>query len=190
MISTLLFGAKLDAVKCARCGVEEAGVAGRCKDCGAQLAALQPSVWPRTVGALAAGSLIYLCTLYRGLTYAQRMNVCRAPPDDTYTVGERVVLRPCDPGLPYVLFVFSGLTLVAGFVLTLRAPRLRYTIASLLLAAVFATQWYIIMMDWQIDPTDHNLWPFEVIALAVMAAPVYLGAALAHAIDAHSKRKR
>jgi hypothetical protein len=118
------------------------------------------------------------------------MNVCRAAPDNTYTVGGRVVLRPCDPGLPYVLFIFSGLTLVAGSLLTLRTPRLRYTIASLLLAAVFASQWYIIWMDWQLDPTSHNLWPFEVVALAVMAAPVYLGAALAQAMDAYAKRNR
>lgn len=122
------------------------------------------SVWPRAVGALAAGSLIYLSTLYRGLTYAQRIN-----------------------GLPYVLFVFSGLMLVAGFVLTLRTPRLRYTIASLLLAGVFAGNWYVLMMDWRIDPTYHNLFPFEFVILAVLAAPVYLGAAFAQAVDARTR---
>ena len=121
-------------VKCARCGKEEADGAGRCPHCDARPLAVGPPVWPRALGALAAGSLIYLCTLYRGLAYDQRGHDCRPPPDNTYIVGGRVVLRPCDPGLPFEFFIFSGLMLAAGFALALRIPRLRYTVASLILA--------------------------------------------------------
>lgn len=176
-------------VKCARCGKEEADGAGRCPHCDARPLAVGPPVWPRALGALAAGSLIYLCTLYRGLAYDQRGHDCRPPPDNTYIVGGRVVLRPCDPGLPFEFFIFSGLMLAAGFALALRIPRLRYTVASLILAGVFAGQWYVLTMDWQIDPTGHNLLPFEVILLAIFAAPAYLGAAVAHAVDASTKQQ-
>ncbi len=113
----------------------------------------------------------------------------QAAPDNTYIVGGRVVLRPCDPGLPFEFFIFSGLMLAAGFALALRIPRLRYTVASLILAGVFAGQWYVLTMDWQIDPTGHNLLPFEVILLAIFAAPAYLGAAVAHAVDASTKQQ-
>jgi hypothetical protein len=46
-----------------------------------------------------------------------------------------------------------------------------------------------LMRDWAIDPTDHNLFPFEYIALTVVAAPAYIGAGCAHLWDRLAERK-
>jgi hypothetical protein len=68
--------------------------------------------------------------------------------------------------------------LVCGFVLARGARSHRYRIAAAFLAALFAANACVIAFDWTIDPTGHNLFPFEFALLAILACPAFIGAAV------------
>ena len=79
-------------------------------------------------------------------------------------------------GSGFAVVALGGL--VAGFVLANGARPHRYRIAAAFLAALFAANACVIAFDWTIDPTDHNLFPFEFVLLGILACPAFLGAAL------------
>jgi hypothetical protein len=109
----------------------------------------------RSAAAFAAGVLANLFVLFRFLTYSQRNN----QPVSTFVI-------------------FAGVCFLAGFAVTVGVNRSRLRIATWLLIGVCVSQMGVIWLDWQKDPTDHNLFPFEMIYLCVLASPAYLGAAV------------
>jgi hypothetical protein len=107
----------------------------------------------RSAAAFAAGVLANLLVLFRFLTYTQRNH----QPVSTFVI-------------------FAGVCFLAGFAVTLGLSRVRFRVASWLLIGVCIAQMGVILLDWQKDPTDHNLFPFEMFYLCVLASPAYLGA--------------
>jgi hypothetical protein len=112
----------------------------------------------RSATAFAVGAVVYLAILYRGLSYTERNHLSSTS-----------------------YLVFAAVLLGMGFVLALGLDRGRYRIASWIIAGIWAGHMFVVSRDWRVDPTDHNLLPFEFIILAVVASPVYIGAALARA---------
>jgi len=116
-----------------------------------------PSVTPFPIGRYAAafvgGALANLCVLFRFLTYHERNNL----PPSTF-------------------LLFAGVCFLVGFGVTFGSAGSRFRIASCVLAGVCAAQMAVIVSDWQKDPTDHNLFPFELAYLCLAASPAYLGA--------------
>ncbi len=108
----------------------------------------------RSAAAFAAGVLANLLVLFRFLTYTERNN----QPASTFVI-------------------FAGVCFLSGFAITLGVSRSRLRIATWLIIGVCVAQMGVIWLDWQKDPTDHNLFPFEMIFLCVLASPAYLGAA-------------
>jgi hypothetical protein len=84
-------------------------------------------------------------------------------------------------GLPYSVrereapgLLWLGLgALLATVALRIRAPRTKP--AAWIVGGVFAAHAALIAYDWTIDPTDHNLLPFEFVALGIVCAPAFLG---------------
>jgi len=74
--------------------------------------------------------------------------------------------------------VVVAAALLGGFVLAWGARPHRYRIAAAFVAAMFAANAFVIAADWAVDPTDHNMFPFEFIILGIVASPAFLGAAL------------
>jgi len=118
----------------------------------------------RTVAALVAGAVIYVCTLFRFLSYSARNHLSA----NSY------------------LF-FALLMLAAGAAVALGAER-RYRLAWLALCGVFAAHACVVVADWMQDPTNHNLLPFEFVMLGIVASPVFLGAACSRLLDRLAKR--
>jgi hypothetical protein len=75
----------------------------------------------------------------------------------------------------------------AGFGLTFGLARGRYWICHTLVLTVSLCNAILIALDWQTDPTSHNLFPFEFLMIGLIAVPAYLGAMLSHL--AHMARK-
>ena len=73
-----------------------------------------------------------------------------------------------------------------GFLLTLRAGKSRYRVVHWILAGVFVAHIWVIQLDWRVDPTDHNLLPFEFVFLGIMALPGYAAAKAAQLVDRFS----
>ena len=107
----------------------------------------------RCAAAFAAGVLTNILVLFRFLTYTQRNHL----PASTY-------------------IIFSGACFLAGFAVTLGVDRSSFRIATWLVAGVCAAQIGVIWLDCRDDPTNHNLFPFEMAYLCVLASPAYLGA--------------
>jgi len=66
------------------------------------------------------------------------------------------------------------IALAAGFFLAARP--LRTWLA--MFAGFTAANIVLIVVDCWKDPTNHNLWPFEILSIAVLTAPAALGALL------------
>jgi hypothetical protein len=113
----------------------------------------------RSAAAFVAGVIVYLATLYRGLSYTQRLSLS---------------------GTSYL--VFAGLLLFMGSILTVGLKIARYRIASWIIAGVWVGHIVVVKWDWQADPTNHNLLPFEFIILAIVALPAYIGVAVTRLI--------
>lgn len=112
----------------------------------------------RSAAAFASGVIVYLATLYRGLSYTQRLSLS---------------------GTSYLVFVC--LLLVMGSILTVGLRFTRYRIASWMIAGVWVGHIVVVKWDWQVDPTSHNLLPFEFIILGIVSLPAYVGVAVTHA---------
>ena len=84
-------------------------------------------------------------------------------------------------------WLFSGACFLIGFAVTFGTVSRPFRLANWVLFGVIVAQMMVIWFDWQKDPTDHNLLPFELIFFWVLASPAYLGAA-ASRILATAKR--
>jgi hypothetical protein len=87
--------------------------------------------------------------------------------------------RGHDP-LPWYLLPI--LAFLAGLVLTLAYDGKKRWIPVAILGGFFAANACLIVADCAADPTNHNLWPFEFILIAVAAAPAFLGAGISHLV--------
>jgi hypothetical protein len=70
------------------------------------------------------------------------------------------------------------LAFTAGFVLTLGRTHHRLLMPVALLGGFCIANACLIVADCWKDPTNHNLWPFEFVEIAVLTAPAFLGTAL------------
>jgi hypothetical protein len=52
-----------------------------------------------------------------------------------------------------------------------------------LIGGFFAAHICLVVADCASDPTNHNLWPFEFVFLAVMTSPAFLGAGISGLIQ-------
>ena len=71
-----------------------------------------------------------------------------------------------------LVFMFT-----VGFALTLPRTNHRLLIPMALVCGLCATHLWSIVMDWGNDPTSHNLWPFELVAMVSLTMPAFLGGA-------------
>lgn len=76
----------------------------------------------------------------------------------------------------FVAVMIGGL--IGGLLLARGVRPHRYRIAAAFLAAIFAANACVIAFDWTVDPTDHNMFPFEFVLLGILAIPAFLGAAI------------
>lgn len=79
-------------------------------------------------------------------------------------------------------YLLPVLAFLAGLLLTLGFDGKKRWIPVALLGGFFAANACLIVADCSADPTNHNLWPFEFVLIAVASAPAFLGAALSYLI--------
>jgi uncharacterized membrane protein YphA (DoxX/SURF4 family) len=85
---------------------------------------------------------------------------------------------------PFLIIVTIG-----GFLLSLGLARRRFSVPTCLLLTLFIANAILIVVDWTTDATDHNLFPFEFIFIALLTLPAYFGALVASAIDRFRARE-
>jgi hypothetical protein len=90
-------------------------------------------------------------------------------------------IRERGPGLVPWYFL-PVLALVAGLFLTLGFEGKKRWIPAAMLGSFFAANACLIVADCAEDPTNHNLWPFEFVLIAVATAPAFLGAGISHLV--------
>src|ERR1700674_2691875 len=102
------------------------------------------------VVAAAVGALTYLLVLYRFQTYTERNNT---------------------PAQTFMLFAAIIFLLSCGLGLVVPASPGRAV--AFLVLGIFAAHSAVIWVDWQEDPTNHNLLPFEFVYYFVLCCPGY-----------------
>jgi hypothetical protein len=115
---------------------------------------------PRMWLALGAGALVYICVLYRFLSYSERNHLS----GDTWSL-------------------FATLALIVGLVVTLGAAKRRIRVATAAFAGVWLAHLLVMIADCSQDGTRHNLGPIEFVLLGFYALPIYIGAAAAGLVD-------
>jgi len=85
-----------------------------------------------------------------------------------------------DPLPWYFLPIFAFL---AGLLLTIALKGQKRWVPTIMLGGFFAANVCLIVVDCSADPTNHNLWPFEFVLIAMAIAPAFLGAGISHLID-------
>lgn len=70
------------------------------------------------------------------------------------------------------------LALAAGFLLSMGIEGERRWIPVAMLAGFAAANACLIVADCKADPTNHNLWPFEFLIIALAMSPAFVGAGL------------
>jgi len=78
---------------------------------------------------------------------------------------------------------FLIIMFVAGFLLTLGVESRRFWVCTSVLLTLFVANTILIVIDCIPDPTNHNLFPFEFVEIAVLTLPAYLGASVAAVVD-------
>jgi peptidoglycan/LPS O-acetylase OafA/YrhL len=90
--------------------------------------------------------------------------------------------REHGPGiLPW--YFLPILAFVAGLLLTLAAEGKKRSIPAAMLGGFCVANACLIVADCASDPTNHNLWPFEFVMIAIATAPAFLGAGVSAVID-------
>ena len=85
-------------------------------------------------------------------------------------------------------YLLPVLAFAAGLLLTLGFDGKKRWLPVALLGGFFAANACLIVADCSEDPTNHNLWPFEFVLIAVATAPAFLGAGISHLIGRGRKR--
>jgi hypothetical protein len=80
-------------------------------------------------------------------------------------------------------YLLPILAFVAGLLLTLAFDGKKRWIPVAMLGGFCAANACLIVADCSVDPTNHNLWPFEFVLIAVAMAPAFLGAGISAVID-------
>ncbi len=75
------------------------------------------------------------------------------------------------------------LAFVLGLLLTYSLEGKKRWIPTVMLGASFLANACLIVSDCAADPTDHNLWPFEFVIIAVAMSPAFIGAGISSYID-------
>jgi len=75
------------------------------------------------------------------------------------------------------------LAFAAGLALTITVDGKKRWIPVVMLGAFCAANACLIAADCKADPTNHNLWPFEFVMIALGTAPAFLGAGISAVID-------
>jgi hypothetical protein len=108
----------------------------------------------RYLGSLAAGAGLYCLAYHPWLPYSVRERSMQAT--------------------DFLLVLLGGFA--AGAVAAWGSRRARLPVAGAFLAGMWAANAVVISADWKIDPTDHNLFPFEFVILGIVATPALAGA--------------
>jgi hypothetical protein len=81
------------------------------------------------------------------------------------------------PGLlPW--YVLPVLTFIAGLLLTIAIDGKKRWVPVAMLGGFLAANACLIAVDCSADPTNHNLWPFEFVMIALAVAPAFVGAGI------------
>jgi membrane-associated phospholipid phosphatase len=80
----------------------------------------------------------------------------------------------------YFLPVF---TFLAGLLLTFGIQGKKRWIPMAMFGAFCAANSFLIVADCRVDPTNHNLWPFEFVLIALATVPAFLGTGISVLID-------
>jgi hypothetical protein len=75
------------------------------------------------------------------------------------------------------------LAFIAGLLLTIALEGKKRWIPVAIFGAFCAANACLIVADCSADPTNHNLWPFEFVMIALASAPAFLGAGISVMID-------
>jgi hypothetical protein len=115
----------------------------------------------RHVASAVLGLILFLFYFWRFLPYSQRERPEHSPN----------------------WWSFLIIMLISGFLLGLGMARHRFWVPTCLLLALFVANTIMIVVDCIPDPTNHNLFPFEFMMIAVLTLPAYFGALIAAAVD-------
>jgi hypothetical protein len=85
-------------------------------------------------------------------------------------------------------FMLPILAFVAGLLLTLGGEEKKRWVPVAMLGGLCAAHACLIVADCSADPTDHNLWPFEFVILAVAMAPAFPGAGVSALMERGKRR--
>lgn len=80
----------------------------------------------------------------------------------------------------YFLPIFA---FVAGLLLTIAVDGKKRWIPVAMFGSFCVANAGLIVADCSTDPTNHNLWPFEFVIIALATAPAFLGAGISVLID-------
>ena len=75
------------------------------------------------------------------------------------------------------------LTFLAGLLLTVSLDGKKRWIPIAMFGGLSAANACLIVADCMADPTNHNLWPFEFIIIALATAPPFIGAGISSIIE-------
>jgi hypothetical protein len=79
------------------------------------------------------------------------------------------------------------LAFVLGLVLSIGIEGKKRWVPLALLAGFFAANACLIIADCAADPTNHNLWPFEFVLIAVATSPAFLGAGVSSLLQRRTR---
>jgi hypothetical protein len=115
----------------------------------------------RHVASAVLGMILFVFYFWRFLPYSQRLRPEHSPN----------------------WWSFLIIVLIGGFLLSLGLTRRRFWVPTCLLLTLFVANAIMIVIDCIPDPTNHNLFPFEFLIIAVLTVPAYFGAFIAAAVD-------
>ena len=120
----------------------------------------------RYISSAVLGVILFLFYFWRFLPYSQRLRPDHAPN----------------------WWSFLIIVLIGGFLLSVGLTRYRFWVPTCLLLTLFVANAIMIVVDCIPDPTNHNLFPFEFLMIAILTLPAYLGAFIAAVVDRYRSR--
>jgi peptidoglycan/LPS O-acetylase OafA/YrhL len=85
------------------------------------------------------------------------------------------------------LYLLPVLAFAFGLLLTLHMEGRKRLVPLAMIGGFFVANMCLIVADCHDDPTNHNLWPFEFVMIAVMTSPAFLGAGVSLMIERSRK---